>query len=679
MKKLPLLLCALTPAAFAFAQQPADKPLLSIPYSPSLDVTSMDKSADPCTDFYQYACGGWKKNNLIPPDQAEWDVYAKLSEYNQELLWGIALTDSKATNRTPVQQKVGDYFSACMDTAKVNALGVTPAKQWLSDIDNIRDREALRAYIVKAQAAGLSVFFGSGSHQDFGNAESVIVNIGAGGLGLPDRDYYLKTDAKSVEIRARYEQYVAQMLRFAGESDAQASADAKSILAFETALAEASLTRVERREPHNLYHMMTLQQLQQTSPAVNWPEFFAAIRVSPPAQVNVSQPKFLTTLSGKLSSEPLENLRAYLRFHLLNDVAPYLANDIETARFDFYSKYLRGVKEQPPRWKKCVREEDRYLGEALGHEFVRVAFSPEAKQATLRMTDQIETAMGQEIEKLDWMSPETKKQALLKLHNIRNKIGYPNKWRDYSNVTIKPDDYFGNAMRAIRFENDYDWNKVGRPLNRDEWGMSAPTVNAYFNGQMNDINFPAGVLQPPLYDVKSDDAPNYGDTGGTIGHELTHGFDDEGRQFDANGNLKDWWTDEDARKFTDRVQCIRDQYASYVVVDDIHINSKLTSGEDIADLGGELLAYIAWKAETENKQLHDEGGLTPDQRFFVGFAQWACENDRPENLRLRAMTDPHSPAYARVNGVVVNMPEFRKAFGCKVGQPMAPAKMCRVW
>jgi endothelin-converting enzyme/putative endopeptidase len=403
--------------------------------------------------------------------------------------------------------------------------------------------------------------------------------------------------------------------------------------------------------------------------------------VTAKGDVNVSEPAFYKELSTVIQNESMETLRAYFRFHLINAAAPYLSSNIAAAQFDFYSKYLRGVEQMPPRWKRCVRQVDRFMGEDLGQEFVRVTFTPDTKAKTVRMTDQIETAMAGEIKSLDWMSDQTKQLALVKLHGIRNKVGYPDRWRDYSALTITPNDYFGNVRRSIAFEERREWNKVGKPLDRNEWGMTPPTVNAYYDPQMNDINFPAGVLQPPLYDPKMDAAPNYGNTGGTIGHELTHGFDDEGRQFDAQGNLKDWWTAEDAKKFEDRINCVRDQYAQYIVVDDIHINSKLTSGEDVADLGGELLAYIAWQAETQGQNLQPMDGFTPDQRFFIGFAQWACENERPENLREHAFTDPHSPGKDRINGVVVNMPQFAKAFGCKAGQPMVKeaSRVCRVW
>jgi putative endopeptidase len=387
----------------------------------------------------------------------------------------------------------------------------------------------------------------------------------------------------------------------------------------------------------------------------------------------------MKAVESELTSEPVANLRAYLRFHALTAAASYLSHPFEQASFDFYSKTLRGVQAMPPRWKTCTRGVDRNLGEALGQEFVRRTFSADTKIKTHLMTEQIESAMQQEIEGLDWMSPDTKAEALPKLHAIRNKIGYPDHWRDYTALDVKPMDYFGNTVRSNHFETAREWNKLGKPVDRDEWGMTPPTVNAYFNPQMNDINFPAGVLQPPLYDPKEDDAPNYGQTGATIGHELTHAFDDEGRQFDDKGNLRDWWTPQDAKGFEQRIDCQRDQYAQFVVVDDIHINSKLTSGEDVADLGGTLLAYIAWKKQTEGQTLTPAEGFTPDQRFWVGMAQWACSNERPENLRVNAATDPHSPAFARINGVVSNIPQFQKAFGCKVGQPMVHTPSCKVW
>ncbi|HEV2578571.1 MAG TPA: M13 family metallopeptidase [Acidobacteriaceae bacterium] len=679
-----LAAAVLSVAPVAFAQQgvpaPSVQPLQQMPYSPSLDLTSMDRSADPCVDFYKFSCGGWMKNNPIPADQASWSVYAKLANENQQFLWGILEEDAKATNRTAVQQKVGDYFEACMNTAAIDAAGIKPVEPGFAHIDSLNTREELVAAITPLHHLEPgSYFFNSGTSQDAVDSSLMIAELGAGGLGLPDRDYYLKTDPRSVKLREQYLAYVQQMLVLSGESADKAKTDADAIMRIETALAKASLTRVERRDPHKTYHPMTLAELSQIAPAIDWQNYFRVQGAANIPKLNVSQPEFMKAVQAELTNEPLDALKAYLRFHLISATAPMLAHNIEQVNFDFYSKTLRGVAVEPPRWKTCVRAVDRNLGEALGQEFVARTFSPQMKQQTQLMTEQIETAMGEEIKGLDWMSPETKAEALRKLHAIRNKIGYPATWRDYTALEVKRDDYFGDAVRASRFEDVREWNKLGKPVDLNEWGMTPPTVNAYFNPQMNDINFPAGVLQPPLYDPKLDDAPNYGNTGSTIGHELTHAFDDEGRQFDAKGNLRDWWTPADAAGFETRINCIRDQYAGYVVVDDQHINSKLTSGEDVADLGGTLLAYIAWKKQTEGKPLHNLDGFTPDQRYFIGMAQWACENTRPEDLRLRTATDPHSPGFARVNGVVANMPEFQKAFSCKVGQPMVHTPTCKVW
>ena len=449
----------------------------------------------------------------------------------------------------------------------------------------------------------------------------------------------------------------------------------------ETALAKASMTRVEQRDPYKRKNKISVADLDQLVPNFNWQAYFRELKAPQFQIINVAPPSFFKEVNAQLAAEPLENWKNYLRFHVANAYAPYLSSKFVEDNFEFYLKYLRGAKEMQPRWRRCVQFTDRDLGEALGQAYVRKVFSPALKQSTLDMVQRIEAAMELRINQLDWMSPATRQQALAKLHAIRNKIGYPDKWRDYSFVKIERNDFLGDVQRATEFERHRNINKIGQPVDRAEWGMTPPTVNAYYNGQMNDINFPAGVLQPPLYDAKMDDAPNYGDTGGTIGHELTHGFDDQGSKFDAQGNLRGWWTKEDREKFEQRTKCISDQYAQYVVVDDIHINSKLTLGEDVADLGGEILAYMAWKDATKAKELKPQDALNPDQRFFIGFAQWACDNERPENMRVRALTDPHSPARYRINGVVVNMPEFTRAFGCKQGQPMvkAPENVCKVW
>ncbi len=640
----------------------------------------MDRNVDPCTDFFRYACGAWVKKNPIPPDEARWDVYAKLAYDNELFLWGILQEAAQKTDvRSAVEQKIGDYFHACMDEGAIGKAGVTPLQPDLDAIAHLSSKRALAALVAGEQLEGVETLFGFGSNQDFEDSERVIAFAVAGGLGLPDRDYYVTDDPKMKEIREKYVLHVGRMFELLGDDPKAAATEAATVMALETALAKASLTRVEQRDPHNLFHKMTLEQVKALAPSFDWDAYLAMTGLSGISTANVTEPAFFKEVERQLQSQDVGNWKTYLRWHLAHSKAPYLSSKFVDENFGFYGKTLRGIDQLQPRWKRCVRYVDRDLGEALGQVFVAKTFGPDVKAKTLDMTRQIETAMGSEIKDLPWMGPETKVQALLKLLTLVNKIGYPDNWRDYSSVRIAPDDFAGDVGRAATFEMHRDLAKIGKPVDRTEWGMTPPTVNAYYNAQMNDINFPAGVLQPPLFDFRLDDAPNYGNTGATIGHELTHGFDDEGRQFDSKGNLSDWWTKKDAAAFEERTACVVDQYAQYTVIDNIKINSKLTLGEDVADLGGTLLAYIAWKNDTRAQDLQAVDGFTPDQRFFIGMAQWACGDERPESKRVHAVTDPHSPLEYRVNGVVSNMPEFAHAFACKAGQPMVRAKVCRVW
>ncbi|HEX7637744.1 MAG TPA: M13 family metallopeptidase, partial [Burkholderiaceae bacterium] len=655
----------------------------SLPYTPALDVGAMDPSADPCDDFYRYACGGWQKKNPIPPDQPSWDVYSKMAQENRRVLWGILdRLSAQGSERTPDQQKIGDAFAACMDESGVDARGLAPLQPLLAEVAGMKSRRDLPRVLAHLQLAtdDDGLLFGFGSGQDYADSTRVIAFANAGGLGLPDRDYYLKTDAKSKALRAAYVSHVARMFELAGDDAAAAAREAATVMSIETALARGTLTRVDQRDPHKLFHAATRRRLQAMTPAFDWKPYLAALGLAGNDRFNVTQPGFYRALDAQLRRRPIGDFKVYLRWHLLHASAPFLGRAFVDENFAYFRRTLRGVPELAPRWRRCVALVDEQIGDALGQEFVKQTFSPELKARTQHMTRQIETAMENEIRNLDWMGPETKAKALEKLHGIVNKIGYPDKWRDYAALEIRRDDLLGNVERGNAFELRRQLAKIGKPVDRGEWDMTPPTVNAYYDAQMNDINFPAGVLQPPLFDGRLDDAPNYGDTGGTIGHELTHGFDDEGRQFDAAGNLRNWWTKKDAAEFDKRTDCLVEQYGKYVVVDDIHINSRLTLGEDLADFGGLVLALAAYRAqELENPPPALKDGFTPDQRFFIGMAQWACANDRPEQLRVLAATDPHSPPRYRVNGLVANFKEFETAFKCRPGQPMAPVHRCRVW
>jgi len=647
-------------------------------HSSVLNVEWLDRTVDPCVDLFTFSCGKWIQSNPIPPDQSSWGIYNKLQDDNlKQLRELLEATSAPNRARSSNAQKIGDYYASCMDETAIDALGIKPLQPELLRIEQLQAKKDLATVV--ASMIGEGTPFRIDSEQDFKDSSVVTAAVDQRGLGLPDRDYYLKEDQKSKDLRAAYVAHVQKMFELLGDKPELAATEAQSAMKIETALARGSMTRVDRRDPKKIYHFMSVAELEKLTPAFGWKEYFRQIGLSGISSLNVAVPEFFKTLNSQIEQQDLATWKSYLRWHAIHANATSLSSAVVNENFNFFGKTLQGKEQLPPRWKRCTNDVDDDLGEALGQVYVEKYFSPEAKQQVLEIVQGIQKAMDADIHSLPWMSEETKRRALEKLQSMANKIGYPDKWRDYRQLEIKRGDHMGNSLRARRFEFDRDLAKIGKPVDRQEWQMTPPTVNAYYDPQKNDINFPAGILQPPLFDPKSDAAPNYGNAGSTIGHELTHGFDDEGRQFDAQGNLKDWWTTIDGKEFDRRASCISDQYSQYTVIDDIKINGKLTLGEDVADLGGTLLAYLAWKEATKDQKRESIDGFTPDQRFFIAYGQQWCSSNKDETKRLRAAIDPHSPDQYRANGVVSNMPEFREAFHCKPGQPMVRENACRVW
>jgi endothelin-converting enzyme/putative endopeptidase len=644
-------------------------------------VSSLDRTADPCVNFHQFACGGWKKNNPIPSDQAIWSRFGELAERNREILRGILENAAKAAKRDANEQKIGDYYASCLDEASINKKGIAVLKPEFDRIAALQDKAGLPTLMAHLHGQGIDGLFSFYSGADFRNAKEVIAQADQGGLSLPDRDYYLKDDAKSVELRKQFAEHVANTFKLLGDAAGKATTEATAVLDIETALAKGSMDRVERREPEKIYHKLTDQDWQALTPSFSFTRYLADLGTPAFTGLNVATPDFFKSLDTELKTVSLDDLKTYLRWHLVRSQVQALPKAFVDEDFDFYGKTLTGTKELQARWKRCVAATDGDLGEALGHVFVDKYYPPEARERTLKMVNQLEAALHQDISELPWMSDVTKKQALVKLDAIRNKIGYPAKWRDYSALKIERGDALGNSLRANAFETHRQLAKIGKPLDKQEWQMTPPTVNAYYDPTENNINFPAGILQPPFYDFKADDALNFGGMGAVIGHELTHGFDDQGALFDPERNLKNWWTPEDEKAFKDRTQCIVDEYDQFVAVDDVHVRGRLTLGENTADNGGLRIAHMALM-----KSLADAGnqaakidGFTPEQRFFIGWGQIWCENQTPQMARLLAQNNEHSPGQYRANGVVQNMPEFQKAWGCKAGQPMVRANACHVW
>jgi putative endopeptidase len=660
----------------------------SVPKKPvSFDLTAIDKSADPCTDFYKYACGNWMKDNPIPSDQVRWGRFNELGERNSYLLY-TELKAAADAPKSPLQKQYGDYFAACLNTEVVDKLGAQPLQPQLNEIAAIASSKDLAAYNVKADKRGESGFLGVEVTQDQKDSTQQIAATGQGGLTLPDRDYYLNPDERFKTIRTQYVEHVRKMFTLLGDTPDKAASEAEDVLRIETALAKGSMDRVEMRDPAKRYHIMTVAELQKLSPDYDWQVYLDGIHMGQVKTLNVSSPGYVTTVNEVLEKEPLTAIKSYLRWHALHENAGLLSKPFEDENFAFFNQTLNGQKEQQPRWKRCTAATDQALGEAVGQDWVKQNFPPQAKANMEDLIHALEAAMAADLKTLPWMSDATKIEARKKLDAITDKIGYPSHWKDYSSIVVKRDDLVGNVQRADNYERQRNLAKFGKPVDPTEWGMTPPTVNAYYNPPQNNINFPAGILQPPFYDVNKDPAVNFGGIGMVIGHEMTHGFDDQGSKYDLHGNVKVWWTDEDLAKFKERTECTAKEYDGFTVAPGQNLNGHLTLGENTADNGGIRIAYQALLATLAAEGAAGEpgyvdgkrDGYTPAQRFFISFGQIWCQNQTEQTARVRAKTDPHSSGEWRTNGTVQNFDEFGKAFGCKVGQPMMPASGgCRTW
>jgi len=667
------------------AAAPADPPSTS-KSAGGFDISALDKSVDPCVDFYEFACGGWRKANPIPPDQTRWGRFNELAERNRNALHEILeqVKDARP-GRTPLEARVGDYYAACMDEPGIEALGTKPIDPILKGVDAIASKEDLFRRLGENDASALPTLFRFGAAPDLHDSKQTLASLGQGGLGLPDRDDYIKEDAKSKEKREKYVEHVANMLQLLGESADQAKAGAQTVLRIETGLAKAHLDRVAMRDPKNRDNGMTLADLKQLAPAFDWDGYLTATGAPRFTRLNVTSKKFFQEGNAVVEGTSIADWKTYLRWHVADTAAPFLSKAFVEEDFRFNRQYLSGAQEMEPRWKRCVQATDRDLGDALGQLYVEKTFGADGKARMNKMIEALTAALREDIESLPWMTPATKQKALAKLQAFnKGKVGYPDRWKDYSPVVVKRDDYFGNSRRARVFEVKRAYARIDKPTDRTLWGMSPPTVNAYYNSANNEIVFPAGILQPPFFDRTIDDAVNFGGIGVVIGHEYTHGFDDQGSKFDAEGNFENWWTADDLAAFKERTDCIAKEYDGFVSVEDpvngdVHLNGRLTLGENTADNGGARVSFRALQKSLEGKPRETIDGFTPEQRFFLGFANVWCQNVTEEQARQLAQTDPHSPGRFRVIGTITNMEEFQKAFSCKAGQPMVRENACRAW
>jgi putative endopeptidase len=651
------------------------------PKSWGFDTANLDKTCKPCDDFYQFAMGGWMKGNPIPPEYSVWGSFSQLADKNQknlrEILEAAASAKSAPGSNT---QKIGDFYASCMDTAAIDAAGAKPIEPELTQIVAVQTLADLQAETARLHARGVGVLFRFNSSQDAKDSTQEIGAAFQGGLGLPEREYYLKQDEKSTKLREAYEKHVANMLTLLGDPADVSGTEAAAVMKIETAVATASMKNTDLRDPDKTYHKMKLTELKALTPDFSWELYFKAVGHPELKEINVGQPDFFKALDGQLTATPIADWKTYLRWHLVNSAASGLSEKFVNEDFDFRGKTLTGAKEIQPRWKRCVQATDRNLGEALGQVYVQKYFPPAAKARALEMVHNLLAALKDDLQTLPWMGAETRAQATAKLEAFMLKIGYTDKWRDYTALKIDRRSYAENMVRASEFDFARRLGKIGKPVDRTEWGMTPPTVNAYNNSSMNEIVFPAGIMQPPFYDPNADDAVNYGGMGAVIGHEITHGFDDHGSKFDGKGNLEDWWTPGDLKNFNARAKCVSDQFDGYVVDGDLHENGKLVLGESIADLGGLAIAYAAYEKSLQGKpRPPDKDGFTPVQRFFLGWAQVWGANERIEYARLMANTNPHPLGRFRGNGPLSNMAEFAKAFGCKQGDAMVREQACKIW